>query len=128
CTDTGGVERRGCAPGQHGKARGRKQSNYGEQLREKQKVKRIYGIAERQFRGYYYKASRMKGVTGDNLLVLLERRLDNIVYRLGFASDHAEARQLVRHGHFRVNGRKVNIPSYLVRIGDAIEVKESSRK
>jgi len=114
-TDKCGVERRAYAPGQHGQARRRKQSNYGEQLREKQKVKRIYGIAERQFRGYYYKALRMKGVTGDNLLVLLERRMDNIVYRMGFASDHAEARQLVRHGHFRVNGKKVNIPSYLVR-------------
>src|SRR5262249_5652448 len=127
-TDKCGVERRTYAPGQHGQARRRKQSNYGEQLREKQKVKRIYGIAERQFRGYYYKASRMKGVTGDNLLVLLERRLGNVAYGVGFGSDNAEARQLVRHGHFRVNGRKVNIPSYLVRIGDAIEVKESSRK
>jgi small subunit ribosomal protein S4 len=103
-------------------------SNYGEQLREKQKVKRIYGIAERQFRGYYYKASRLKGVTGENLLVLLERRLDNIVYRFGFASDHAEARQLVRHGHFAVNGKRVNIPSYLVRAGDTVEVRERSKK
>jgi small subunit ribosomal protein S4 len=127
-TDKCGVERRAYAPGQHGQSRRRKQSNYGEQLREKQKVKRIYGIAERQFRGYYFKASRMKGVTGDNLLVLLERRLDNIVYRFGFASDHAEARQLVRHGHFRVNGRKVNIPSYLVRQKDVVEVREGSRK
>src|SRR5689334_3275672 len=127
-TDKCGVERRGYAPGQHGQARRRKQSNYGEQLHEKQKVKRIYGIAERQFRGYYHKASRMKGVTGDNLLVLLERRLDNIVYRLGFASDHADARQLVRHGHVRVNGRKLNIPSYLVRKNDVIEVREGSRK
>jgi len=127
-TEKCAVEKRAYAPGQHGQARRRKQSNYGEQLREKQKVKRIYGIAERQFRGYYYKALRMKGVTGDNLLVLLERRLDNIAYRLGFASDHAEARQLVRHGHFRVNGKKVNIPSYLVRQNDIVEVKESSRK
>jgi small subunit ribosomal protein S4 len=127
-TDKCGFERRAYPPGQHGQSRRRKQSNYGEQLREKQKVKRIYGIAERQFRGYYYKATRMKGVSGDNLLILLERRLDNIVYRLGFASDHAEGRQLVRHGHFRVNGRKVNIPSYLVRTGDVIEVKEGSRK
>ena len=127
-TDKCGVERRGYAPGQHGQNRRRKQSNYGEQLREKQKVKRIDGIAERQFRGYYHKASRMKGVTGDNLLVLLERRLDNIVYRMGFASDHAEARQLVRHGHFKVNGKKVNVPSYLVRTGEVVEVKESSRK
>ena len=127
-TDKCGFERRAYAPGQHGQARKRKMSNYGEQLREKQKVKRIYGIAERQFRGYYYKASRLKGVTGENLLVLLERRLDNIVYRLGFASDHAEARQLVRHGHFSVNGKKVNIPSYLVRPRDVVQVKEPSQK
>src|SRR5579884_4290096 len=127
-TDKCGFERRAYAPGQHGQARRRKLSNYGEQLREKQKVKRIYGIAERQFRGYYYKALRLKGVTGENLLVLLERRLDNIVYRFGFASDHAEARQLVRHGHFTVNGKKVNIPSYLVRTGDVVAVREKSRK
>ncbi|HZS37868.1 MAG TPA: 30S ribosomal protein S4 [Polyangia bacterium] len=127
-TDKCGFERRAYAPGQHGQARKRKRSNYGEQLREKQKVKRIYGIAERQFRGYYYKASRLKGVTGENLLVLLERRLDNIVYRFGFSGDHAQARQLVRHGHFLVNGKRVNIPSYLVRTGDLVEVREKSRK
>jgi small subunit ribosomal protein S4 len=127
-TDKCGYERRAYPPGQHGQARRKKPSDYREQLREKQKVKRIYGIAERQFRGYYYKASRMKGVTGENLIQLLERRLDNVVYRLGFASDHAEARQLVRHGHFKVNGRRVNIPSYLVRANDKIEVKEASRK
>jgi small subunit ribosomal protein S4 len=126
-TDKCGYERRSYPPGQHGQARRRKRSDYGEQLREKQKVKRIYGIAERQFRGYYFKASRMKGVTGDNLIQLLERRLDNVVYRMGFASDHAEARQLVRHGHFKVNGRRVNIPSYLVRNNDAVEVTEKSR-
>jgi small subunit ribosomal protein S4 len=126
-TDKCGYERRSYPPGQHGQARRRKRSDYGEQLREKQKVKRIYGIAERQFRGYYFKASRMKGVTGDNLIQLLERRLDNVVYRMGFASDHAEARQLVRHGHFKVNGRRVNIPSYLVRNNDAVEVGEKSR-
>ena len=126
-TDKCGYERRSYPPGQHGQARRRKRSDYGEQLREKQKVKRIYGIAERQFRGYYYKASRMKGVTGDNLIQLLERRLDNAVYRMGFASDHAEARQLVRHGHFKVNGRRVNIPSYLVRPNDVVEVRDSSR-
>jgi len=126
-TDKCGYERRSYPPGQHGQARRRKRSDYGEQLREKQKVKRIYGIAERQFRGYYYKASRMKGVTGDNLIQLLERRLDNVVYRMGFASDHAEARQLVRHGHFKINGRRVNIPSYLVRSNDAVEVSEKSR-
>src|SRR6266487_838097 len=127
-TDKCGYERRAYAPGQHGQARRRKVSNYGAQLREKQKVKRIYGLAERQFRGYYYKAIRMKGVAGENLLQLLERRLDNVVYRMGFASDHAEARQLVRHGHFRVNGKKVNIPSYLVRANDQVEIRESSRK
>jgi small subunit ribosomal protein S4 len=127
-TDKCGYERRAYAPGQHGQNRRRKASDYGEQLREKQKVKRIYGIAERQFRGYYFRASRMKGVTGENLLVLLERRLDNIVYRLGFAGDHAEARQLVRHGHFTINGSRVNIPSYLVRINDQIQVVEKRRK
>ena len=126
-TDKCGYERRSYPPGQHGQNRRRKRSDYGEQLREKQKVKRIYGIAERQFRGYYYKASRMKGVTGDNLIQLLERRLDNVVYRMGFSSDHAEARQLVRHGHFKINGRRVNIPSYLVRPNDVIEVVEKSR-
>jgi small subunit ribosomal protein S4 len=127
-TDKCGYERRTYAPGQHGQNRRRKASDYGEQLREKQKVKRIYGVAERQFRGYYFRASRMKGVTGENLLILLERRLDNIVYRLGFASDHAEARQLVRHGHFLVNGERVDIPSYLVRQNDVIQVREKSRK
>ena len=127
-TDKCGYERRSYPPGQHGQARRRKRSDYGEQLREKQKVKRIYGIAERQFRGYYYKASRMKGVTGENLIQLLERRLDNVIYRLGFSSDHAEARQLVRHGHFTINGKKVNIPSYLVRARDIVQVRESSQK
>lgn len=127
-TDKCGYERRSYPPGQHGQARRRRRSDYGEQLREKQKVKRIYGVAEKQFRGYYFKASRMKGVTGDNLIQLLERRLDNAVYRMGFVSDHAEARQLVRHGHFTVNGRKVNIPSYLVRANDVIEVRERSQK
>ena len=127
-TDKCGFERRAYPPGQHGQNRRRKNSDYGEQLREKQKVKRIYGIAERQFRGYYYRANRMKGVTGENLLQLLERRLDNIVYRLGFASNHAEARQLVRHGHFSINGSRVDIPSYLVRANDAVAVRESSKK
>jgi small subunit ribosomal protein S4 len=127
-TDKCGYERRAYPPGQHGQARRKKPSDYREQLREKQKVKRIYGIAERQFRGYYYKASRMKGVTGENLIQLLERRMDNVIYRLGFASDHAEARQLVRHGHFKVNGKRVNVPSFLVRANDKIEVRESSRK
>ncbi len=127
-TDKCGYERRAYAPGQHGQARRRKLSNYGSQLREKQKLKRMYGLAERQFRGYYLKATRMKGVAGENLLQLLERRLDNVVYRLGFASDHAEARQLVRHGHFSVNGERVNIPSFLCNLNDAVSVCEASKK
>ncbi len=127
-TDKCGYERRSYPPGQHGQVRRRRRSDYGEQLREKQKVRRIYGIAERQFRGYYARATRMKGVAGHNLLRLLERRLDNVVYRMGFASDHAEGRQLVRHGHFTINGKKVDIPSYLVRLGDVIAVREKSRK
>ncbi|AOQ25406.1 30S ribosomal protein S4 [Moorella thermoacetica] len=114
------------SPGQHGQGR-KKVSEYGLQLREKQKVRRIYGILERQFRNYFEKAERQKGVTGENLLILLERRLDNVVYRLGFADSRAEARTLVRHGHFLVNGRKVNIPSYLVRPGDTISVREKSK-
>ncbi len=125
-SDKCAIDRRGYAPGQHGQGR-RKLSEYGIQLREKQKAKRIYGVLERQFRKYYEMAERMKGVTGENLLQLLERRLDNVVYRLGLASSRAEARQLVRHGHFKVNGRKVNIPSYLVDVGDVITVKEKSR-
>ena len=106
----------------------RKQSEYATQLQEKQKVKFVYGILEKQFHSYYEKASRMPGKTGENLLILVERRLDNVVYRLGFAMTRREARQLVNHGHFTVNGRKVNIPSYLVKVGDVIEVKESSRQ
>jgi len=127
-TDKCAFERRSYAPGQHGQRRGGKISDYGIQLREKQKVKRIYGVLEKQFRRYYSRADRQKGITGTNLLVLLERRLDNIVYRMGFASSRHQARQLVRHNHFTVNGRKVNIPSYQVKIGDAIEVREKSRK
>ena len=127
-TDKCGYERRSYPPGQHGQSRKKKRSDYGEQLREKQKVKRIYGIAERQFRGYYHKALRTKGVSGHMLIQLLERRLDNVVYRMGFASDHAEARQLVRHGHFLINGKKVNIPSYSVRPNDVVAVRESSQK
>lgn len=126
-TDKCGYERRSYPPGQHGQSRRKKRSDYGEQLREKQKVKRLYGIAERQFRGYFFKATRMKGVAGENLIQLLERRLDNVVYRMGFASDHAEARQLVRHGHFTINGKKVNIPSYLVRPRDVVQVREASK-
>jgi small subunit ribosomal protein S4 len=127
-TDKCAFERRSYAPGQHGQRRGGKISDYGIQLREKQKVKRIYGVLEKQFRRYYSRADRQKGITGTNLLVLLERRLDNIVYRMGFASSRNQARQLVKHNHFTVNGRKVNIPSYQVKIGDAIEVREKSRK
>ena len=106
----------------------RKQSEYATQLQEKQKVKFVYGILEKQFHSYYEKAIRMPGETGENLLILVERRLDNVVYRLGFAMTRREARQLVNHGHFTVNGRKVNIPSYLVKVGDVIEVKETSRQ
>ena len=121
-------ERRAYAPGQHGQRRGGKVSDYRVQLREKQKVKRIYGLLENQFRGYYYRADKQKGVTGTNLLTLLESRLDNIVYRMGFAASRQQARQLVRHNHFTVNGKKVNIPSYLVRPGDEIGVKDKSQK
>ncbi len=127
-TDKCGYERRQYPPGQHGQGRRRRPSDYGHQLREKQKVKRMYGLLEKQFRGYYFKAARMKGVTGENLLSLLERRLDNVALRCGFSSSHAEARQLVRHGHFTVNGKRINIPSYLVRAGDVIEVREQEPK
>jgi len=126
-TEKCAVERRNYAPGQHGQGRV-KVSDYGTQLREKQRVKRTYGLLEKQFRDYFFEADRLKGVTGENLLVLLERRLDSMVFRLGFATSRNEARQLVRHGHFRVNGRKVNIPSYSVRPGDVIEVREKSRE
>jgi len=125
-TDKCAVERRNYAPGQHGQGRV-KVSDYGTQLREKQRVKRTYGLLEKQFRAYFTEADRMKGVTGENLLVLLERRLDCIVYRLGFASSRNEARSLVRQGHFKVNGRRVNIPSYQVRPADVLELREKSR-
>lgn len=121
-----GLQRRETPPGQHGQRRV-KLSEYGRQLREKQRTKRAYGLRERQFHTLFEKAERMKGVTGENLLILLERRLDTVVYRLGFASTRAEARQLINHGHFRVNGRKVNIPSCLVRPGDVVELRERSR-
>jgi len=127
-TDKCAFERRAYAPGQHGQRRGRKLSDYGIQLREKQKAKRIYGVLEKQFRRYYFKADRQKGITGTNLLILLEVRLDNIVYRMGFSSSRKQARQLVRHNHVTVNGKKVNIASYQVKVGDYVEVKESSRK
>jgi small subunit ribosomal protein S4 len=125
-TDKCAIKRRNYPPGQHGQLR-TKVSNYGTQLREKQKVRRIYGILEKQFRGYFQEADRMRGVTGENLLSLLERRLDNAVYRLGFASSRTEARILVRHCHFTLNGRKVNIPSIQCRVGDVIELREKSR-
>ena len=125
-TDKCAIERRNYAPGQHGQGR-IKVSDYGTQLREKQRMKRTYGLLEKQFRDYFKTADRMKGVTGETLLVLLERRLDSIVYRTGFSTSRSEGRQLVRHGHFLVNGRKVDIPSYLVRPGDVIEVREKSR-
>ena len=119
------IERRNYAPGQHGQSR-KKMSDYGTQLREKQKTKRFYGMQETQFRNLFDKASRKKGITGENLLILLESRLDNVVFRLGFASSRKEARQLVTHNHFTVNGKKVNIPSYEVKAGDVIKVKEKS--
>ena len=121
-------ERRGYAPGDHGQSHKRQQSDYGTQLREKQKLKRMYGLLEKQFHGYYEKADRQKGITGTNLLVLLERRLDNMVFRLGFANSRIEARQLISHGHFLVNGKAVNIPSYLLKAGDEVTIKEGSRK
>ncbi len=126
-TDKCAYDRRPYAPGQHGRAR-KKVSDYAVQLREKQKVRRVYGVLERQFRGYFHKADMAKGVTGANLLAILERRLDNVIYRLGFANSRQQARQLVRHGIFTLNGRKVNIPSLQVRVGDSIEVPEASRK
>lgn len=125
-TDKCAIERRNYPPGEHGQARP-KFSEYSIQLREKQKLRRMYGVLEAQFRRYFEAADRTRGVTGETLLQLLERRLDNVVYRLGFATSRAEARQLVRHGHFRVNGRKVDIPSYSVRVGDEISVRERSR-
>ena len=119
-------ERRSYAPGQHGQRRPRP-SNYGIQLREKQKVKRTYGLMEKQFKNLFKKAERMKGVTGESFLMLLECRLDNVVYRSGFAASRNQARQLVSHGHFLVNGKKVDIPSYSINAGDSIQVKESSK-
>ena len=120
-------ERRAFPPGQHGQRRGGKPSDYRVQLREKQKVKRIYGVLEKQFRNYYHRAEKQKGITGINLLLLLESRLDNVVYRMGFAASRNQAKQLVRHNHFLVNNRKVNISSYNVKPGEAVEVKEKSR-
>ena len=121
------VARRSYAPGQHGQARNKKQSEYGRQLRTKQFARRYYGVLEGQFRHYFEMAEKMPGMTGENLLRLLESRLDNVVYRLGFGSSRAEARQLVQHGHFTVNGRKVNIPSFLTKPGQVVAVREGSR-
>jgi len=126
-SDKCAFERRGYAPGEHGQMR-RKKSDYGIQLREKQKLKRMFGLLEKQFKGYFEKGDRQKGVSGTNLLLLLEKRLDNMIYRIGFANSRNEARQLVRHSHFLVNGNKVNIPSYQVMVGDEIQVREKSRK
>ncbi|MFB0517776.1 MAG: 30S ribosomal protein S4, partial [Acidobacteriota bacterium] len=127
-TDNCAVERRSYPPGEHGRRRKGKLIRYGLQLREKQKVKRIYGVLEKQFRLYFKKAERQKGITGEKLLTMLERRLDNVVYRLNFASSRAQARQLVRHGHLQVDERKVSIPSFLVSEGGVISVAEKSRK
>jgi small subunit ribosomal protein S4 len=127
-TEKCAIEKRNLPPGQHGKARRAKLVGYGLQLREKQKVKRIYGVLENQFRRYFEMADRTRGITGETLLQLLERRLDNVAYRLGFATSRAQARQLVRHGHFQVNGRKVDIPSFSVKAGDLVGVCGASVK
>jgi len=126
-TEKCAFERRGYAPGEHGRDRRSKETNYGQQLRMKQKARRIYGILEAQFRNYFAKAEQKKGVTGENLILLLERRLDNLVYRLGFAPSRTSARQLVRHRHFTVNERIVDIPSFQVRVGDEIRVRPGSK-
>ena len=120
------IDRRNTAPGQHGAAN-KKMREYGLQMREKQKTRRYYGVLEKQFVNYFEEADRKEGMTGENLICLLERRLDNVVYRMGFAASHKEARQLVLHGHFTVNGKKVNIPSLIIKAGDVIAVKEASR-
>lgn len=127
-TDKCAIEKRNFAPGQHGKSRRPKLVGYGLQLREKQKVRRVYGILENQFRSYFEKAVTMTGITGENLLVMLERRLDNVVFRMGLATSRPEARQLVRHGHIQVAGKRVNIPSYQVSPGQEVAVRESSKK
>jgi small subunit ribosomal protein S4 len=126
-SDKCAFDRRSYAPGQHGQKRS-KYSDYGIQLREKQKVKRMYGLTENQFRLFFKRADRMKGITGTNLLTLLERRLDNVIYRLGFANSRNQSRQIVRHNHIVINSKKVNIPSYIVQVGDIIEVREKSKK
>ena len=126
-SDKCAFERRAFGPGQHGPSRFKKQSDYAVQLREKQKVKSMYGMLEKQFRLYFQKSDRQKGVTGENLLVMLERRLDNVIFRTGFASSRNQARQFVRHNHILVNGKKVNVPSFLVGTGDIVTIKEKSR-
>ncbi len=127
-TEKCAIEKRNFPPGQHGKTRKQKMQGYGIQLREKQKVKRIYGVLEDQFRRYFEAADRTRGITGETLLQLLERRFDNVVYRLGLATSRSQARQLVRHGHFQVNGKKVDIPSYSLRSGDVVTIKATSQK
>jgi len=123
-TDKCAIEKRNFVPGQHGQSRRAKVAGYGLQLREKQKAKRTYGLLERQFRNYFHKAERAKGPTGENLIIMLERRLDNVVWRSGLASSRAQARQLVLHGHVRINGKKVNIPSYQVNVGEEVAIKD----
>ena len=127
-TEKCGIEKRNMPPGQHGRRRSSKMQGYGVQLREKQKVKRTYGVLEDQFRRYFEMADRTRGITGETLLQLLERRLDNAVYRMGFATSRAQARQLVRHGHFLVNGKKVDIPSYSLKAGEVVSVRQASRQ
>jgi small subunit ribosomal protein S4 len=127
-TEKCAIEKRNFPPGQHGKDRKPKIMGYGLQLREKQKVRRIYGVGERQFRNLFEKSARQSGITGENMLTNLERRLDSVVYRMGFGTSRSQARQVVRHGHVQVNGRKVNIPSYIVSNNDVVEIREKSRK
>jgi small subunit ribosomal protein S4 len=126
-SDKCAFDRRSYSPGEHGQRRGRKLSDYGIQLREKQKVKRMYGLSEKQFSLFFKRADKQKGVTGTNLLVMLERRLDNAVYRLGFTNSRTQGRHFVLHKHFLVNGKSVNVPSYLIRVGDVIEIREKSQ-
>ena len=127
-TEKCAIEKRNFIPGQHGKDRRAKIVGYGVQLREKQKAKRAYGLLETQFHNVFEKAANMKGITGETMLSMLERRLDNVIYRMGFGTSRAQARQLVRHGHLQVNGRKVNIPSFLTKLNDVVEVREKSKK
>lgn len=127
-SDKCAFDRRAYPPGEHGQRRGRKISDYGLQLREKQKIKRMYGLSEKQFHLFFERADKQKGITGTNLLVMLERRLDNVVYRLGFANSRNQGRHFVRHCHFLVNGKKVNIPSYQIKVGDVVELRDKSKE